>query len=201
MRTTRPSSSGPSSRARTANRMRRRDGFPAPGRPRAKRREDDAPFSGVQCDVRSHPPPDRRIARFRKCFKRIWNIFLLYRSRLLLAWTRSMVWNATARPAAMPTPTRATTPSAPRGTTRTRRAIRALSFAAVALAASGAALAQTDQPRGTSARASASVDFRIVVPETLRIRDGEPPADPTRQHTSRTVQTVEGRTIVTIARP
>lgn len=77
----------------------------------------------------------------------------------------------------------------------------AWSFAA-ALSASPAAFAEQALASGPdAARASASVDFRIVIPETVRFTRGEEQRGRTRQHTSRTVEVVDGQQVVTVARP
>ena len=51
------------------------------------------------------------------------------------------------------------------------------------------------------AKASAALEFRIVIPETLQL---DPPPLPRRrgnQFVSRTVRTEEGRSVVTVAKP
>lgn len=71
-----------------------------------------------------------------------------------------------------------------------------------ALAASTGARAEQHVVTGDTARASASLDFRIVIPETVRIEHGREQRDATRQYTSRSVETTgDGREVVTIARP
>jgi hypothetical protein len=63
-------------------------------------------------------------------------------------------------------------------------------------------LANTTAAAETGPRqASASLDFRIVIPETVRFEQGEEQRDRTRQFTSRTVEQVSGRQVMTVARP
>jgi hypothetical protein len=76
-----------------------------------------------------------------------------------------------------------------------------LSFMAL-LFVSPAALAEQASASGPDAsRVSASVDFRIVIPETVRFERGQEQRDRTRQHTSRTMEVVDGQQVVTVARP
>lgn len=91
------------------------------------------------------------------------------------------------------------------GAGRARRPVMvtalALSFASL-LSASPTALAeQTSAVDGKATRVSASIDFRIVIPETVRFVRGQEQRDRTRQHTSRTVEVLDGQQVVTIARP
>lgn len=68
--------------------------------------------------------------------------------------------------------------------------------------ASPAALAEQASASGPGAgRVSASIDFRIVIPETVRFERGQEQRDRTRQYTSRTTETVNGQQVVTVARP
>lgn len=88
------------------------------------------------------------------------------------------------------------------------RARRLLAKAALPLSCafllfvSPAAWAEQASVSGPNAnRASASVDFRIVIPETVRFVRGQEQRDRTRQYTSRTVEVVDGQQVVTVARP
>lgn len=94
-----------------------------------------------------------------------------------------------------------TSPNAP--TTRPfaghawRSALLALTMASVMPALAGEAGVR--EAGGT--RASAALDFRIVIPETVRFVRNEEQRDRTRQYTSRTVEFVDGRRVTTVARP
>lgn len=73
---------------------------------------------------------------------------------------------------------------------------------AAALTASPAAFAEQSSASGNQPlRTSASVNFRIVIPETVRFERGQEQPGPTRHHTSRTVEVVDGQQVVTVARP
>jgi hypothetical protein len=86
-----------------------------------------------------------------------------------------------------------------------RRVVQGVAVAlslATLLSASPAALAeQASAADGTATRVSASIDFRIVIPETVRFVQGQEQHDRTRQYTSRTVEVVDGQQVLTIARP
>lgn len=85
---------------------------------------------------------------------------------------------------------------------RTLRCMCQSALLAIAAAASVPAVAaQAHASDGGTARASAALDFRIVVPEAVRFVYGQEQRDLTRQHTSRTVEVVEGRRVTTVARP
>ena len=71
----------------------------------------------------------------------------------------------------------------------------------MALASAPAAAADRPTAGDSGARASAAVDFRIVIPETVRFSQGQEQRDRTRQFTSRTVESIEGRQVITVARP
>lgn len=60
---------------------------------------------------------------------------------------------------------------------------------------------QSHAPQGPGTRTSASLDFRIVIPETVRFAHGQEQRDRTRQFTSRTVESIDGRQVTTVARP
>lgn len=82
------------------------------------------------------------------------------------------------------------------------RLLAAVALLATLASASPAVLAATASTSGPEARsASASLDFRIVIPETVRFERGQEQRDRSRQFTSRTVEEVSGRQVVTVARP
>ena len=57
-------------------------------------------------------------------------------------------------------------------------------------------------PAGVSpVRASASLQFRIVIPETLKIDPSRQPRGKARVFVSRTVTVENGRSVVTVAKP
>lgn len=57
-------------------------------------------------------------------------------------------------------------------------------------------------PAGVSpVRASASLQFRIVIPETLQIDPSRQPRGKARVFVSRTVTVENGRSVVTVAKP
>ena len=61
--------------------------------------------------------------------------------------------------------------------------------------------AESRQAQGDARTASASVDFRIVIPETVRFIESREQQARTRQFTSRSIERVDGREITTVARP
>lgn len=83
-----------------------------------------------------------------------------------------------------------------------RRAWLSVALVAMGLVVSVPALAaQPHAAEGTATRASAALDFRIVIPETVRFVQGQEQRDRTRQFTSRTVESIDGRQVTTVARP
>ena len=85
---------------------------------------------------------------------------------------------------------------------RSRNGTGAILFLAL-LSCTGAACA-TSQSAGAAegaAKAHASLDFRIVIPETVRIDAIAPSADPPRIFVSRTERLEAGRRVVTVAKP
>jgi len=86
--------------------------------------------------------------------------------------------------------------------TKGQRRLAMCALAISLLAGTGSAMAEQHMASGADARsASASVDFRIVIPETLRMVEAREQRDPTRQFTSRTTEHADGREIITLARP
>jgi hypothetical protein len=61
--------------------------------------------------------------------------------------------------------------------------------------------AQPPTAQASLPRASAALDFRIVIPERVRFSQGQEQRDRTRQFTSRTVESIDGRQVTTVARP
>ncbi|MFC0677629.1 hypothetical protein ACFFGH_07205 [Lysobacter korlensis] len=93
-------------------------------------------------------------------------------------------------------------PSAPAGNARRVRAgLTALAATLLAISAPSVLASTTSAAETGPRQASASLDFRIVIPETVRFEQGEEQRGRTRQFTSRTVEQVSGRQVVTIARP
>lgn len=98
----------------------------------------------------------------------------------------------------MPAPT---PPSVPMTRPREGRAWRSVVLA-LALASSAPALAvETRAPESAAPRASAVLDFRIVIPEAVRFVRNAEQRDRTRQFTSRTVGIVDGGQLTRVARP
>lgn len=81
------------------------------------------------------------------------------------------------------------------------RMVLPLAFAAALLAAPEARAAQSVVSGPAANRASAAIDFRIIVPESVRFMRGQEQRDRTRQYTSRTVEVIDGQRTMTIARP
>lgn len=92
-------------------------------------------------------------------------------------------------------------PTAPT-TSLPRRGAWQAAVLVLALVTSAPALAAQARGSGEAGvRASAALDFRIVIPETVRFVRNEEQRDRTRQFTSRTVEVVDGRRVTTVARP
>lgn len=83
----------------------------------------------------------------------------------------------------------------------TRRAWQWVGLVVAVLIGLPATAAQSRAPDGPGTRASASLDFRIVIPEAVRFTQGQEQRDRTRQFTSRTVESIDGRQVTTVARP
>ncbi|GHA70276.1 hypothetical protein [Cognatilysobacter bugurensis] len=86
-----------------------------------------------------------------------------------------------------------------RSTVRSRS--RWIALLTVLLLAPPIVMAQPHAPGENPSQASAAVDFRIVIPETIRFVRNQEQRERTQQYTSRTVEAVDGRQVVTVARP
>lgn len=70
------------------------------------------------------------------------------------------------------------------------------------VASSGTALAAAPAAAGeATSRRQASLDFQIVIPETVRIGAAAPDAQPLRILVSRTDRVEAGRRLITVAKP
>ena len=78
---------------------------------------------------------------------------------------------------------------------------RAVLATAAAVLAIAPAQAEQRQAQGNASSVSASVDFRIVIPETVRFVESREQRGATRQFTSRSVERIDGREVTTVARP
>lgn len=81
------------------------------------------------------------------------------------------------------------------------RVWQTVALGAAVLVSLPATAAQSRAPEGPGTRASASLDFQIVIPEAVRFTQGREQRDRTRQFTSRTVESIDGRQVTTVARP
>lgn len=79
--------------------------------------------------------------------------------------------------------------------------MRILIVLVFALASSGASAASTSASGESANKAQASVDFRIVIPETLHMESQDERRKRSQSFVSRTTQVREGQTVVTVARP
>jgi hypothetical protein len=79
--------------------------------------------------------------------------------------------------------------------------MRSIALVALVLSASPV-LAESTQASGTQAvKASAALDFRIVIPETLHVDSQSERRARSQAFVSRTTQALDGRVMVTVARP
>lgn len=85
---------------------------------------------------------------------------------------------------------------------RTRPVLRSRALlCALAALVSTPCLAEQQVATGSAPTVGASIDFRIVIPERIEVVAGHEQADRGRQFTSRTREVVDGREVITLARP